>query len=97
MDQLARWAESAHPPLVYWLSGFSFPTGFLTAVLQTAARSTGVSVDLLSWEFTVLTIGDQDITGPPKVRVPLEYDSSSESWDTSKGSFKVAMLFGLTW
>ena len=27
---------------MYWLSGFSYPTGFLTALLQTAARATNV-------------------------------------------------------
>ncbi len=73
VEQFEKWATSAHPPLVYWLSGFSFPTGFLTAVLQTAARTTNVSVDLLSWEFTVLTIGDHDLTGPSKVRSKPQY------------------------
>ena len=26
-----------------------------------------VSIDLLSWEFAVLTVDDSNITGPPKV------------------------------
>ncbi|XP_059574595.1 dynein axonemal heavy chain 2 isoform X3 [Alligator mississippiensis] len=38
VEQLARWAETAHPPVLFWLGGFTFPTGFLTAVLQGAAR-----------------------------------------------------------
>ncbi|XP_029769486.1 dynein heavy chain 2, axonemal [Terrapene carolina triunguis] len=38
VEQFARWAETAHPPVLFWLSGFTFPTGFLTAVLQAAAR-----------------------------------------------------------
>ena len=67
VDQFEKWASSAHPPMVFWMSGFAFPTGFLTAVLQTAARQTNVSVDLLSWEFTVLTVDDSNLTGPPKV------------------------------
>ena len=30
---------------VFWLSGFTFPTGFLTAVLQTAARKNNVGLE----------------------------------------------------
>ena len=43
VDQLEKWATTAHPPMVYWMSGFTFPTGFLTAVLQSAARQNNVS------------------------------------------------------
>jgi dynein heavy chain, axonemal len=42
IDQLAKWSETAHPPNVFWMSGFTFPTGFLTAVLQTSARQYNV-------------------------------------------------------
>lgn len=38
VDQLEKWSETAHPPTIFWMSGFTFPTGFLTAVLQTSAR-----------------------------------------------------------
>jgi dynein heavy chain len=43
MDQFARWATTAHPPVLFWLSGFTFPTGFLTAVLQASARNNKVT------------------------------------------------------
>ena len=43
MEQLEKWATTAHPPMVFWLSGFTFPTGFLTAVLQQSARLNSVS------------------------------------------------------
>lgn len=33
IEQLARWAEGSYPR-IYWLGGFTYPTGFLTAVLQ---------------------------------------------------------------
>ncbi|KAK2185461.1 hypothetical protein NP493_233g02018 [Ridgeia piscesae] len=66
MDQFEKWATTSHPPMVFWLSGFTFPTGFLTAVLQKAARQNSVSVDTLTWEFTVLTVDDSNLTGPPK-------------------------------
>ena len=47
VDQLAKWSETAHPPVLFWMSGFTFPTGFLTAVLQTSARQYNVSFFLL--------------------------------------------------
>lgn len=42
VDQFAKWAETAHPPTIFWMSAFTFPTGFLTAVLQTTARANAV-------------------------------------------------------
>ena len=42
IDQLSKWATTAKPPLLFWMSGFTFPTGFLTAVLQTSARGNQV-------------------------------------------------------
>ncbi|XP_052104325.1 dynein axonemal heavy chain 2-like isoform X7 [Mytilus californianus] len=66
VEQLAKWAVTAHPPTIFWMSGFTFPTGFLTAVLQTSARQNNVSIDTLSWEFSVMTVGDENIVGPPK-------------------------------
>ncbi|XP_064639639.1 dynein axonemal heavy chain 2-like isoform X2 [Lineus longissimus] len=66
VEQFFKWAQRAHPPMIFWMSAFTFPTGFLTAVLQTSARLNNVSVDSLAWEFTVMTIDDSNITGAPK-------------------------------
>ncbi|KAL8598267.1 hypothetical protein ACOMHN_035217 [Nucella lapillus] len=41
-------------PNSFWLSGFFFPQGFLTAVLQNHARKVGISVDSLTFTFKVL-------------------------------------------
>jgi len=38
VEQLEKWSSTAHAPHIFWMSGFTFPTGFLTAVLQTSAR-----------------------------------------------------------
>lgn len=65
IEQLARWAEGTYPR-VYWLGGFTYPTGFLTAVLQTAARRSGVPIDSLSFEYGVVNLTERDITSPPK-------------------------------
>lgn len=66
VEQFSKWATTAHPPIIFWMSGFTFPTGFLTAVLQTCARQNNISVDSLSWEFVVSTVDDYNITQQPK-------------------------------
>ena len=65
-DQMSDWSESELPKQ-FWLPGFTYPTGFLTAVLQTSARMNGVAIDALSWEFTVLHHSDlSQISAQPK-------------------------------
>ena len=66
LNQFAEWAESTRPPHIFWMSGFTFPTGFLTAVLQFSARQNAVPVDSLSWEFSVFTVDDSNIVNPPQ-------------------------------
>ncbi|CAF1579491.1 unnamed protein product, partial [Adineta steineri] len=64
VEQLAKWAESAHAPSIFWMSGFSFPTGFLTAVMQTTARATKISIDRLIWDFEVQKVEDNYLQTP---------------------------------
>nr|XP_046242172.1 dynein axonemal heavy chain 2 isoform X2 [Scatophagus argus] len=66
VNQFAHWAETIQPPVLFWLSGFTFPNGFLTAVLQSYARQHNVSVDTLSWEFIVSTVDDSNLLYPPE-------------------------------
>ena len=42
VEFFTTWATTARPPKFFWMSAFTFPTGFLTAVLQTSARLHGV-------------------------------------------------------
>ncbi|ETE63995.1 Dynein heavy chain 2, axonemal, partial [Ophiophagus hannah] len=46
VEQFARWVKTAHPPVLFWLSGFTFPTRFLTAVLQATAWQNNISWEL---------------------------------------------------
>lgn len=50
LGELQSWIDVGYPK-VYWIAGFTYPTGFLTAVLQTTARRNGIPIDTLGWEF----------------------------------------------
>ncbi|OQR83321.1 dynein heavy chain [Achlya hypogyna] len=65
VEQMRRWAHVAQP-VVFWLAGFTYPTGFLTALLQTAARKNGVSIDSLNWEFVIVNQHEDSIVVGPK-------------------------------
>ncbi|XP_055375876.1 dynein axonemal heavy chain 2 [Condylostylus longicornis] len=49
------WSKTLQPPKFQWLSAYTFPTGFLTAVLQIAARVNETPIDEFSWEFYVFS------------------------------------------
>ncbi|XP_055836500.1 dynein axonemal heavy chain 2 isoform X2 [Episyrphus balteatus] len=53
VDYFNRWATTLKAPSLFWLSAYTFPTGYLTAVLQTSARASKTPIDELSWEFSV--------------------------------------------
>ncbi|TYZ61865.1 hypothetical protein PybrP1_000798 [[Pythium] brassicae (nom. inval.)] len=64
-EQMTKWANHAVPS-VFWLSGFTYPTGFLTALLQTAARKNGISIDSLNWDFVVINQNENALAAGPK-------------------------------
>lgn len=63
--QLQLWAERGAPN-VFWLTGFTYPTGFVTALQQTSARRNNVSIDTLSWDFNVVNTEEADVAQAPK-------------------------------
>ena len=65
VKQLDDWSTGTYP-VVFNMGYFTFPTGFLTAVLQTSARKNSVSIDMLAWEFVINTQELKDILTPPK-------------------------------
>lgn len=75
-DMLARvtfireWLNNK-APLSYWMSGFYFPQGFLTGVLQTHARQYKIPIDTLSFKFKVLAIEKEKLTNAPEVYIML--------------------------
>ncbi|KAI9356982.1 dynein heavy chain and region D6 of dynein motor-domain-containing protein [Zopfochytrium polystomum] len=82
VEHFAEWARGNEPKL-FWIGAFTFPTGFLTAVLQKTARKNSIPVDTLSWEFNVLQLDDSaQITGPPKEGVYVKnLYIEGASWD----------------
>lgn len=52
-DFIANWI-SRGPPKSFWLSGFFFPQGFLTGVLQNHARKYNLAIDHLNFRFKAL-------------------------------------------
>lgn len=48
-----KWHEKGEPS-VFWLGRFTYPTSFLTAVLQRSARAKRISIDQLDWQFKVM-------------------------------------------
>lgn len=51
-----KWAFEG-VPTSYWLGGFTYPTGFTTALKQKTARDKKVSIHKLKWEFTFTESG----------------------------------------
>jgi dynein heavy chain len=54
------------PPAVFWLPGYFFPQGFMTAVLQRYARRTKFPIDTLHFRTEVLPTGVADSDKPAK-------------------------------
>lgn len=47
-----KWMKEG-PPDLFWLAGFFFPQGFMTAVLQRHARKTAIAIDTLAFQAEV--------------------------------------------
>jgi dynein heavy chain len=53
------------PPAAYWLSGFFFPQGFMTAVLQKYAREHNKAIDTVRFRTDVMSVGPEAIKHAP--------------------------------
>ena len=52
---MRTWMKKGHPR-AYWLSGFFFPHGFVTGVLQAYARKHQKAIDFLKFRFSCLDL-----------------------------------------
>lgn len=57
VKQIKTWSTS-QAPVIFWISGFTYPTGFTTALLQQAAAAKQCSIDSLSLDFSIIP-GDE--------------------------------------
>jgi dynein heavy chain len=87
-SQMIEWIGQSMPK-VFWLSGFTYPTGFLTALLQTSARKNAISIDTLNWEFLVMSQAASAITQHPKEGAYVKglYLEGAQ-WDYEHGCLK---------
>lgn len=61
---MSKWL-SAGPRPTYWLSGFFFPQGFMTAVKQTYSRDCRIAVDTLRIGCEMTSLDHHDLPSPP--------------------------------
>lgn len=61
---MRKWLVEGPRPS-YWLSGFFFPQGFMTAVKQTYSRNNKIAVDILRVGCEMTSLDHHDIKEPP--------------------------------
>jgi dynein heavy chain len=64
LDFINLWIKD-NSPVVYWISGFFFTQSFLTGTRQNYARGTGIAIDLLSYDFQLIKMGEK-LTEKPR-------------------------------
>ncbi|KAI8801429.1 dynein heavy chain and region D6 of dynein motor-domain-containing protein [Cladochytrium replicatum] len=85
IEFVSQWAETGQPQS-FWLSGFFFPQGFLTGVLQNHARLHHIPIDTLTFSFYFTEMEDLEFLAgsrPPTVQAvksvsQLATDASSD-------------------
>jgi dynein heavy chain len=84
VDQFRTWADGGQP-VVFWLPGFTFASGFLTAVKQMTARSHRYAVDELAFEFNVMPPGVTQHQKPKEGVYVKGLILEGAKWDSSNG------------
>ena len=85
LQEFDNWITGDYPK-VFWLSSFTYPTSFLTAVLQTTARKNSVPIDTLSFEFTIVNMEEKEVQQTPKEGVYIKGAFlEGAGWDFENG------------
>ncbi|KAL8445205.1 hypothetical protein Emed_005763 [Eimeria media] len=64
LEQINKWALDRQPK-AFWLGGLTYPSAFLTALLQQFARKNAVPIDNISFEFSALATYDENAAPAP--------------------------------
>lgn len=83
IEMFQEWAFKTQPPS-FWISGFTYPTGFTTALQQQAARKLVKPIDSLKWEFSYLTSESNIGTGAKEGAYVHGFYLEGAKWDTDK-------------
>jgi dynein heavy chain len=65
VDFMNKWLTQGAPP-AFWVSGFFFPQGFMTAVLQVYSRKHRIAIDTLKFRASVLDRAVSSIVEAPE-------------------------------
>ena len=65
LDTMTKWVERGTPS-AYWISGFFFPQGFLTAILQNYARKYRFPIDTVAFSFVMRNEMMEELTTKPE-------------------------------
>jgi dynein heavy chain len=91
IEQFNTWATTVMPKC-FWLSGFTYPGGMLTAMLQTTARKNGLAIDTLQYEFPIINQEESNIAQHPKEGAYIKgIFLEGARWDFEKGCLTDSM------
>ena len=65
LNFITSWIEIGNPA-AYWISGFFFPQGYLTAILQNYARKYQFPIDTVSFSFVMREEAVEELTTKPE-------------------------------
>jgi dynein heavy chain len=95
IEQLRVWSYESIPK-AFWLGGLTYPTSFLTGLLQASARKNMVSVDALSFDFIVQSGDESAITALPKEGAYFKNMTlEGAKWDTNANALADAETMAL--
>ncbi|XP_078270493.1 dynein axonemal heavy chain 1 [Rhinoraja longicauda] len=63
IDFLQKWITNGIPA-AFWISGFFFPQAFLTGTLQNFARRSIISIDIITFDFTIIENDHHELIRP---------------------------------
>ena len=92
LDFITTWIDKGIPSS-YWISGFFFPQGFTTAILQNYARKYKFPIDTVSFSFVMRDELPEELTRPDDGCYVFGLFLEGARWDKKLKSVKNYTLF----